>query len=113
MKLGWWIVLALACTALAPQRRSFPTRLGPWDERLFFRQVMGNQPRHWGHFAAYVVWLVLQYEAADAYRHYEEMKQTIPDLIPSLPVFVYHCLWYIVLNCGGCLPNGLESLSLS
>ena len=109
MKVCWWIFRALACTALAAKRRSFPTSLGTWDERLLFRQVMGDQPRHWGRFAAYVSWLVQQYDAAEAYRHYEEIKQAMPDLIPSLLVFVYHCLWYIVLNCGVCLPNRLES----
>ena len=110
MKVDWWIVRALACRALASQRRSFPTRLRElWDEQVLFRHVMGNQPGHWGRFAAYVVWLVQEYEPDDAYRHYEEIKHTRPDLIPSWPVFVGYCLGYIVLNCTRCLSNGHES----
>ena len=71
---------------------------------------MGDQPRHRGRFAAYVFWLIQQYDEQQTYRHYEEIKQVMPNLIPSLPVFVYHCLWYTVLNCGGYIPNRLESL---
>lgn len=57
---------------------------------------MQDKPRDWGRFAAYVDRLQQQYCPAQAYEHFRNVQEDMPQLVPRLWTFVWHCLVYLV-----------------
>ena len=94
MRLVWWLYRVLARTALSPQEtKAFYLPLNTREERMrLIEELMADHPGHWGRFAAYVMWSSQHYPDERAYQYYREIRDAVPDLVPTLPRFALGCL---------------------
>ena len=97
MSLTWWMYRVLARLVLPDQDLlvlyTYQADMSTPAERLFLiEEIMEGHPKHCGRFATYVVWLNLHYPLEQTYQYYLELKQHVPELIPSLLSFALRCL---------------------
>lgn len=90
MRKSWEIYKFLAHRVMGSQH--YPeTILNDWEERQLFRQVMQEKPRDWTR-------LQQRYSEEQAYHHFKNVQQDMPQFVPQLWVFVGHCLLYLLFQ---------------